>query len=481
MGVQALDPSNSNQAGKYYLELMYDRLIGQTDDGQIDAASGIAESWEMSADGLKWTFRLKEGIKFHNGDEVTAEDVKFSLERMIRPESTTTFAGTFKASLKRVELAGRYTLIIHCEKPWPTLAADVTGLIGNEGMVLPKKYFDEVGEDYFNNHPIGSGPYKFKEQVIGSHITVEAVDYPHWRVGIPKYKTIKMYYVTEESTRIAMLKTGEVSMIDVSRERVPEVEGAGFTIYTVEGATNAGVILWQITDDPVPTSDIRVRKALNLAIDKDTLLSTIFAGRGKRTGIWPAQSWNLGYIKVEPYPYDPEQAKQLLEEAGYPNLPIDLYLYPYAGLPEMKLMTEAVAGYWTKIGIDANIIPIDYAAFRPRIMARELPNGPASGYAWANRYLLIGSIRLAWHTEGTFGNYSNPDMDALIDKAQASLTEAEMDKAIAECYQYLYDNYLTLPIAEVDEPYAFDPKVITDWRPNKNPYSLNLEYLFSGR
>ncbi|ETW92829.1 MAG: hypothetical protein ETSY1_41930, partial [Candidatus Entotheonella factor] len=216
--------------GKSYMRLIYTALVGTTDDGKLSPDSGAATKWEMAPDGLTWTFWLRDNITFHNGDPLTAEDVKFSIEKMMAPEAVASYIGRLRAQIESVEVAEPHKLVIKAKKPSLFLPWDLSDIQGTEGMIQPKKHTESVGDEAFAKAPIGSGPYKVAERRHGDFIKLEAVD-NHWHIGTPKYKTVIIKKVPEESTRIAMLKTGEADVISVSRERSPELKDENFNIF----------------------------------------------------------------------------------------------------------------------------------------------------------------------------------------------------------------------------------------------------------
>src|SRR4030095_2823943 len=215
---------------KSYPSLMFDYLVGTTPDGQPTQQGGLASKWENSADHKRWTFYLRKNVKFHNGDEVTSEDVKFSLQRNMGKRSTTGYAGPLRTLIQDIETPAPDRVVIVTKEPTPIIPTYPSRSLSTEGMVLPKKYIEANGDDAFARKPVGSGPYRFVEQVTGAHIKMTAVD-NHWRIGTPKYKNLTFRLVPEETTRIALLRRGEVDVADVSRERVKELEKEAFPVY----------------------------------------------------------------------------------------------------------------------------------------------------------------------------------------------------------------------------------------------------------
>jgi len=226
---EVLDPALGGHIVKYYLSLMFDYLVGTTPEGQPSRDGGLANRWENSSDYKRWTFHLRKGVKFHNGDDVTSEDVKFSLQRAIGKRSTSGYSGPLRTLIQDIETPAPDRVVIVTKEPTLIIPTYLSRALSTEGMVLPKKYIEANGDDVFARKPVGSGPYKFVEQVTGSHIKLAAVD-NHWRIGVPKYKTMLFRLVSEETTRIALLRRGEVDVADVSRDRVKELERENFHI-----------------------------------------------------------------------------------------------------------------------------------------------------------------------------------------------------------------------------------------------------------
>jgi len=226
---ETLDPALGGHIVKYYLSLMFDYLVGTTPDGQPSKEGGLAVRWENSPDHKRWTFHLRKGVKFHNGDDVTSEDVKFSLQRATGKRSTTGYAGPLRTLIQDIETPAPDRVVIVTKDPTLIIPTYLSRSLSTEGMVLPRKYIEASGDDVFARKPVGSGPYRFVEQVTGSHIKLTAVD-NHWRIGTPRYKNVTFKLVPEETTRIALLRRGEVDVADVSRERVKELEREKFPV-----------------------------------------------------------------------------------------------------------------------------------------------------------------------------------------------------------------------------------------------------------
>ena len=179
---EVLDPALGGHLVKYYLSLQFDYLVGTTPDGQPSPNGGIATKWEHSPDYRRWTFQLRKGVKFHNGDDLTSEDVKFSLQRAMGKRSTTGYAGILRSMVQDIETPAPDRVVIVTKEPALIVPNYLSRSLSTEGMVLPKKYIEANGDDVFARKPVGSGPYRFVEQVTGSHVKLAAVD-NHWRIG----------------------------------------------------------------------------------------------------------------------------------------------------------------------------------------------------------------------------------------------------------------------------------------------------------
>jgi peptide/nickel transport system substrate-binding protein len=465
---------------KQYQILVYDYLVGCTDDGQLDPAGGIAEKWQEAEDQLSWTFWLRQGVKFHNGVEVTAEDVKFSIDSLFEPQAVTGLLGPVRAAFKELEIRDRYTVVFHLKQPSVFLPWTFSCAIGSLGMILPKQYFAERGADGFAKDPIGSGPYKVAKNTMGASLQLEAVD-QHWRDGVPKFKTVTFMLVPEESTRLAQLRTGSADVIAISRERVPEVKAEGYHVFSKLNDQVVVIYMQQQWDD-VPTADKRVRQALNLAIDKEAILQFVFAGQGVPVPMYPIGSYGVAGgadPRLEPYPYDPEKAKQLLAEAGYANgFDTKIYAYVTADLPELHRLAEAAADYLAKVGVRAQITPMDRAALSTKRSAKTL-SGDLLPWSTPNRSVAIqiaAIVHALHHSQSRFTSTADAELDKMIDQAMAATSVEEVKRLVGEMHRYLYENANNITIGEIHTNYATNQK-ITAWDLGRNLYDNNLRYL----
>jgi len=481
---ETVDPALQGHNVKYYLSLMFDYLVGTTPDGQPSQAGGLASRWENSADHKRWTFHLRKGVRFHTGEEMTSEDVKFSLQRAMGKRSTTGYAGPLRTLIQDIETPAPDRVVIVTKEPTLIIPTYLSRSLSTEGMVLPKKYIEANGDDVFARKPVGTGPYKFVEQVTGSHIKMAAVD-NHWRIGAPKYKQITFRLVSEETTRIAMLRRGDVDVAEVSRERVKELEREGFPVHFRK--EEAIVHMWWVLgpDGRVgPTADKRVREALNLAIDRAEIAQAIFGGRAEPAAIPMGLSWSFKDVGFKPtpdmaYAYDPARAKKLLADAGLAGgFPLDIYAFQLPGLPEGKAFAEAVAGYWEKIGVKPKLIPVDYPAFRKLWVDRKAP-GVVGYYNIANRDW-IGAYALlekqAYSPSKLNDTVHDAEIDAMIAQVMRQTDRDKINALMRNIYTRLRSEHAGVPVVYVHSPYATS-KTLGKWNPGAVMYDLFIDEL----
>ena len=468
---------------KNYGRFIWDYLVGTTDDAQLSTETGLATSWAMSEDGLSWNFKLREGVPFHNGEEFLAEDMIFALQQtMTIPEAPASYKEQLTCCVDNIEQVSDYEFNIAMSRPQIFLDWDLTDAQGNLGAPVDKTHYEAVGEDEYARNPVHTGVYQWSDHLKGDFIELTSWG-DHFREGTPAFETVLIKTIPEESTRIAALKTDEVDVINISRERVTEVEEAGFQIFPRPGQAVIGFYFHQQWED-VPWADLRVRQAMNFAINRDEMVEFIFAGRGSPGIVYPMPlsgevygGWDRWGPKLDPYPYDPERSRELLAEAGYADgFSIKMHSYPRPDAPEGPRLVEAMAGYFEAIGIDVEIQPIDSATSIAERAAFELtntmtfldaPNRPFPGFA--------GLMFTLEHSEGLFRSTEDPELDRLIEEMQATLDPAEAEEWFLEIYQFLYDHHIHLPVANLDVSYAGNDRVPSDW--NRAWRSWEANYL----
>jgi peptide/nickel transport system substrate-binding protein len=379
-------------------------------------------------------------------------------------------------------------VVIVVKEPTLIVPTYLSRALSTEGMVLPKKYIEQNGDDVFARKPVGSGPYRFVEQVTGSHIKMAAVD-SHWRVRTPKFKQITFKLVPEETTRIALLRRGEVEIADVSRERVKELEKEGFPIQLRR--EEAILHMWWVLGPdgmPAPMKDKRVREALNIAIDRNEIAQSIFAGRADPAAVPFGLSWGWKELNYKPaadaaYAYDPARAKKLLADAGVGGgFPLDVYAFQLPGLPEGKAFAEAVAGYWEKIGVKPKLIPVDYPAFRKNWVDRKTP-GSMGYYNIANRDWIGTYALLEKQAHGKSkptDTVNDPEIDAMIAQVMNQTDKEKIGGLMRNIFTRLRSEHYGVPVVYLHSPYATS-KSLGKWNPGTVMYDFFLDDLAAGK
>jgi peptide/nickel transport system substrate-binding protein len=450
--------------GKAAMRFIYDALVGLDDENNLSADWGLASSWEMTPDGRQWTFNLKEGILFHNGDEFVADDMTFTINKWMEPESVGSYKERLTAFVESMEAPDPYTWIVNTGSPDIWLHWDLTDAQGALGMPVPAAYYQSVGDEEFAKNPIGTGPFSFAEQRIGDFMALSAVE-DHWREGPPTVATVRLEKVPEESTRIAALKTGEADIITVSRENVPEIRNADLQVFLREGQAIVGFYFHQQWDD-VPIADIKVREALNLAVNREELAEFIFGGLASPAAVYPVPaSAPVVDLTLQPYPYDPQRAKELLAEAGYGDgFEVTVHSYPRSDVPEGPRMILALAGYFDEIGVKANILPTEYSKYRTGRRAQTIPG--EMGYLGApNRPFpgFVGLMRALQHSESPFTSTKDPEFDRLIVAMEETLDPKEAEEHFLGIYRRYHEQFTHLTLLDIDIPYAANDRVPADW------------------
>jgi peptide/nickel transport system substrate-binding protein len=316
-------------------------------------APGLAESWSVSPDGLVYEFVLRKGVKFHNGESVTAEDVKFSFERY-RGASTK----PLKEGVAAVEIPDPGRVRFRLKRAWPDFMTFYAGATG-AGWIVPKKYVEKVGDDGFKKAPVGAGPYKFVSFTPGVELVLEASEH-YWR-KTPNVKRLVLRAVPDETTRLAALKRGEVDIAYQIRGALAEElqRTPGFTLKANVGQGTFWLYFPEQWDPKSPWHDRRVRLAVNHAIDRQAINQAETLGHSKITfSIIPT---HFEYYWQPPsYAHDPARVKRLLAEAGYPN---GFDAGDYTCDAAFASIGEAMVNYLKTAGIQARLRPLERAAF----------------------------------------------------------------------------------------------------------------------
>ena len=464
--VTTFDPHMSTSVNDITVSFqLYDNLT--TRDPDLKLQPQLATEWKTLND-TTWEFKLRQGVKFHNGDPLTSKDVKFSLERTYNPEAKTRVNTVF-TTIDKVETPDDYTVRFITKKPDPLLPARL-GFYG--GQILPEKYFTQVGPDEFNRKPIGSGVIKFKEWVKDDHLTLEA-NKEYWG-GAPDFDTVVFRPVPEPAARVASLLSGEADVITkVPSDQVERINNAGKT--RVEGAFYAGLYVLAVNSKIPPLDNPKVKQALSLAIDREAIIKGLWRGQGIVPNGMMARGDTVGYDeKVPPLAFDLNKAKSLLQEAGYKNEPI-LIQSTQGQLQNDREMSEAVVEMWKQAGINAQLELIEAS-----VRAQLNTNRTFKGLWWSDpTSTLQDPDGMVWRLIGPGGPqdyWRHEEFDRLGDQARFSLDQSLRDKNYKRMNEIFLEHQPWIPVVQPVESYGVQNYLT--WRPNPNQlFQLRKEVL----
>jgi peptide/nickel transport system substrate-binding protein len=397
-------------------------------------APSLAESWTVSPDGLTFDFVLRKGVRFHNGEPVTAEDVKFSFER---------YRGTAHKTLKErvaaVEIPDPTRVRIRLKQPWPdfmTFYSTATGA----GWVVPKKYVEKVGDEGFKRAPVGAGPYRFVSFTPGVEVVFEAFE-QYWRKP-PAVKRLVLRSIPDDATRLVALKRGEVDIAYAMRGALAEElrRSPGLTLKPVVGQVTNWVYFAEQWDPRSPWHDRRVRLAASHAIDRQALNQAENLGFARLTGSIIPASFDFYWQPPAPS-YEAARARQLLADAGYPN---GFDAGDYFCDAAITYQCEPIANYLNAVGIRARLRPLERAAYFKgwaEKKYRGLIHG-GSG-AFGNAATRIEAFVAGG---GTYAYGSYADIDGLFREQASELDVKRREAALHRIQQLVHEKVLAAPI-----------------------------------
>jgi peptide/nickel transport system substrate-binding protein len=400
-------------------------------------APSLAESWTISRDGLAQEFVLRKGVRFHHGEPVTAEDVKFSFERYKGAA-----ARTLKERVAAVEVVDPQRVRFRFKAPWPDFMTFFGTPATGAAWIVPKKYVEKVGEDGFKRAPVGAGPYRFVSFNPGIELVLEAFE-GYWR-KTPNVKRLVFRNIPDEATRLAMLKRGEADIAYSIRGALAEElkRTPGLTLKPTLGPFTEWILFADQWDPKSPWHDRRVRLAANLAVDRDTLNQAEYLGAANVTGSIVPSAFEFAWPAPK-YPYDPARARKLLAEAGHPQGfdAGDIYSdFVYAPV------IEAVANSLQTVGIRLKVRPMERAAFVKAHQEKKLRHlvrqaSAAFGNAATRAEAFVQG-------KGMFAYGAYPDLDGLFDEQATLLDRKRREEVLHRLQRLMHEKVMHLPLFE---------------------------------
>jgi peptide/nickel transport system substrate-binding protein len=404
-----MDPLRGQQLiqGKRVSHALYDRPVNM--DKEMQTVPGAATEWR-SLDDRTWQFKIRPGVKFHDGSALDAEAVKLTIETAVNPDSKNTYA-VYAGSIAGAEVVDPLTLNVQTRDPFPLVPMGLS--LTTE--VVPKTAHG--GWDAFIQKPVGTGPFKFVEFRPNDRVVLEAN--PDYWGGRPQVDRLIIRYIPDAATRAAAVKAGEVHLASgLPIDAAKDIEASGHKALGILLTRGLTIDFNEQQKDHPINKDKRVRQALNYALDKETINKEFLLGYGAVMDAQVPQKGTFGYNpNLKPYPYDPDRAKALLAEAGFPNgFEMELFSQPAFGHQDIATIAAAQLG---KVGVRVKVTVLEAGVFANQKQETKL--GPAFTSTWAA--LGDASQNLVWFTSAsTIGKYHlNPEWDELILGASKTL------------------------------------------------------------
>jgi len=423
---------------------LYDSLLFR-ESKDYTPTPGLATSVK-SLNPLTWEVKLQQGVKFHNGEPLNAEAVKFTFDRILDPATKSVTRGNF-TWIKEVKVIDEHTVHIITAKPFPAAPEFLT-----LAYIVPPKYVKSVGDEEFSRKPVGTGPYKFVEWKKAEHLILEANE-NYWKgsaKGTPKIKTIVFRTIPETTTQIAELLSGGVDIIrNVPPDQIEVVKNSPNARISATKILRVNSLLLDSAGraSKTPLMNQKVREAIAYAINVDEMLGKILGGYAERTatGVNPLHFGFDGSIK--PYPYDPDRAKKLLAEAGYPS-GFEITLNTYSGtITSMDQMADAVTGYLAKVGIKVKRRHIEDVG----MWTTSGKEGKLEGiqyYSWGSNSIFDADAILyaLTYSKEALSYTKDAALDQILDDGRTQIDPKKRREAYSKAQKLIHEKFYWIPI-----------------------------------
>jgi peptide/nickel transport system substrate-binding protein len=453
--ISKFDPHFSTSSNDIRISFnIFDNLTSRHPDGKLHP--GLATEWRLAGP-TTWTFKIRQGVKWHNGDPFTAADAKWSLERTWDPNVKTRVSTVF-TTIDRIEAPDAATLVIHTKKPDPLLAAR---LAFYGGQIVPKKYIEAVGNDAFNAKPVGTGPVRFGSWTKDDKIVLEAN--PDYWGGKPDFDRMVVRAVPETAPRIAALLKGEVDIIT----QLPPDHGekvAANPGTRVAGALYAGLYVLAVNSKVPPLNNPLVKQALSLGIDRDLIVKELWRGRGIVPSGPIAKGDNHFDASLAPLVYNPKEARERLKKAGYKGE--EIVIETTSGYTANdKPMSEAIVGMWRDVGVNAKVEVVEFS-----VRAQKNRDKSFKGLWWSDPTSTLGDPDgMMWRLLSPGGPqdyWRDARFDELGEAARFSVDEKFRGQAYREMTKIFLEHFPWLPVIQPYEDYGLQKYV--EWTANPN-------------
>lgn len=474
----SLDPTDYRDRNtQIVLKNIFDSLT--TRDASMKVVPQLAESWRVLND-TTWEFKLRQGVKFHNGDDLTAEDVKFTLERVTKElgidGQKTSPRKSLLVSISKVEAIDDYTVRIETKKPWPILPLMLT-LQG----IIPQKYLLAMGSEGFKKAPIGTGPFRFVRLESENLILRRFEEYYGGAPANPPVQKAPIEQlvfrtVPVQANRIAMLKKGECDIIThVSPEVLPILKLESQIRVLSRPATRS--YFAELNCMKYPFSELRIRQAMNYAFDVQAYIDLFFKGHGTVLPTVLLPNAFAYHDTLKPYPYNPKLAKKLLHDAGYP----EWYPITINCAEQYRQFANALAVFLSKMGLHPSVNVMQKADARLS-MTRLL--GDILVTSWGNSTLdPVGIIMPKFKStgRGNFSNYNNKEVDDLLSQAENTLDLKKRENYYKRIQEIIYKDAPMVFGYAAEEFYGVREKVINFQPSASGMLNMHDVYIENGK
>lgn len=421
----------------------------------LELVPGLATAWEELDNGTRLRFTLREGVVFHNGEPFNAESVKFTFDRLLGEEGARGPQRSNYTAIERVDIVDNYTVDFYLNEPDPVL---LTKLAGYGAMIVPPGYIEEHGDDYFNTHPVGTGPFKVVDYTPRSDVQLEAFT-DHWG-GTPKLNSVTYRFISEPSTAVAELQAGRIDIVlpptipigmigainDHPNTKVVSV--ASPTVEALRFDTQSGI-----------TADERVRQAIIMAVDRQAIVDSILAGEGNVIASFQG-SQSFGFdSELEPYPYDPQRAQELLREAGVEpgtTLQIDVR----GNDSTFAEVAQVVAAYLQGVGLNASIQP-----YETNVLLNDIIPAGRTGAMFQQKwggwtFDYDNTAYLMYHTGERWNPYdSDEQLDEMLNAQRGILDRDARETLLQDIARYTQERALEMPLYSLNALYGVGERV----------------------
>ncbi len=465
-GVDAttLDPHIHNETPSANVtSQIFDRLFLR--DQNMELVPKLAKEYEI-VDELTWKVSLKEEIVFHNGEPFTADAVKFSIERIIDPETQSPQMPNY-SMIDRVDIVDDYTVKIITKEPYPLLLGRLSLL-----AIVPPEYIQEVGREGFAENPIGTGPFVFESWERDEEIVLKANN-DYWQ-GEPTFQEVVFRTIPENSVRIAELKSGSADLIvNVPPHQVEEVDHSpGLKVKSVPSGRI--IFVQWVTDKEGVTSDPIVRQAIQHAVHQEDIIESILEGFARPLD-QPLTEDDFGYHPgIQPREYDPNKAQELLAEHGYED-PVLIVIDSPAGRYAMdKEVAEAIKGQLEQAGFQVDLRFNEWGVHVNKILEREMEGGYLIGWG-SSLFDADATLYSNFHSTQRISFYENDRVDELLEQARSTLDESSRKAYYHEAIEIITDEAAVLPLYQPEDIYGMQENLVWSPRPDEMIYVFDME------